>query len=73
MTKFEQVTTALEAPPASRREEIGRIIETLSYGDLHPECALSDEQLADLAARVANPGPVASEAEVDAFFARFQP
>lgn len=69
MSKFGQVTSALNALPEERREEIAAIIETLFHGDLHPESALSDEQIADLRARLANPGPIASDDEVDAFFA----
>ncbi len=72
MGKFDQVTAALEALPEARREEIAAIMETLFHGDLHPESALSDDQIADLAARVANPGPIATDAEVEAFFARFK-
>ncbi|MCE9523029.1 MAG: hypothetical protein K8S25_11445 [Alphaproteobacteria bacterium] len=72
MGKFDRVASALEALPEARREEIAGIIETLFHGDLHPESALSDEQIADLRARVANPGPIASDDEVDAFFARFK-
>lgn len=66
------MTTALDALPEARREEIGAILETLFHGDLHPESALSDEQIGDLAARLADPGPMASDAEVEAFFARFK-
>lgn len=72
MGKFTQVTSALEALPEARREEIAAIIETLFHGDLHPESALSDEQIADLRARLANPGPIATDAQVEAFFARFK-
>jgi hypothetical protein len=72
MGKFTQVTSALEALPEARREEIATIIETLFHGDLHPESALSNEQLADLRARLANPGPIATDAQVEAFFARFK-
>jgi hypothetical protein len=71
MGKFDKVTAALEALPEARREEIAAIIETLFHADLHPESALSDEQIADLRLRVANPGPMATDAEVEAFFARF--
>lgn len=72
MTKFERITAALDALPANRKEEIAEIMETLFHGDLHPEeTALNDEQIADLRRRLANPGPIASDAEVDAFFARF--
>jgi hypothetical protein len=71
MTKFERITTALEALPEARKAEIADIMETLFHGDLHPvETALSDEQLADLERRLKNPGPIATEAEVEAFFAR---
>jgi hypothetical protein len=70
MTKFERITTALEALPEARKAEAD-IMETLFHGDLHPvETALSDEQLADLERRLKNPGPIATEAEVEAFFAR---
>lgn len=72
MAKFERVTSALEALPAARREEIAAIIETLFHGDLHPESALSDDQIADLRKRLANPGPIATDEEVEAFFARFK-
>lgn len=72
MGKLSQVTAALEALPEARREEIASIIETLFHGDLHPESALTDEQVADLRRRMANPGPMATEGEVDAFFARFK-
>lgn len=34
------------------------------------ESALTEAQLADLRARLADPGPIASDAEADAFFAR---
>ena len=82
MGKFDQVTSALEALPEARREEIATILETLFHGDLHPESALlesalpesalNDEQIADLRSRFANPGPIASDDEVEAFFARFK-
>lgn len=71
MTKFERVAAALEKLPEARREEIADIIETLFHGDLHPETQLNDDQIADLRARLNDPGPLASDAEVDAFFARF--
>ena len=70
MGKFDQVTSALEALPEARREEIATILETLFHGDLHPESALNDEQFADLRSRLANPGSIASDDEVEAFFAR---
>lgn len=70
MGKFDQVTSALEALPEARREEIATILETLFHGDLHPESALNDEQIADLRSRLANPGSIASDDEVEAFFAR---
>ncbi|PZO49863.1 MAG: hypothetical protein DCF16_13940 [Alphaproteobacteria bacterium] len=70
MSKFGQITSALNALPEKRREEIAAIIETLFHGDLHPESALNDEQVADLRARLADPGPFASDEDVDAFFAR---
>jgi len=70
MGKFDKVTAALEALPEERREEIADIIETLFHGDLHPETALNDEQLADLRQRLSDPGPIASDEEVEAFFAR---
>jgi len=57
LTKFERITTALEALPEARREEIASIIETLFYGDLHPSRTLNDAQLADLAERVGNRAP----------------
>jgi hypothetical protein len=71
MTKFERITAALEALPEPRREEIAEILETLFHGDLHPETALTDVQLADLQQRLLDPGPVASDEEVEAFFKRF--
>jgi 5-methylthioribose kinase len=58
--------------PDSRREKIAAIIETLFHGDLHPESALTDEKISDLRKRLANSGPIATEAEVEAFFARFK-
>lgn len=70
MGKFDKITEALEALPEARREEIAEIIETLFHGDLHPETALTDEQVADLRTRLADPGPMASDEEVEAFFAR---
>lgn len=71
VTKFERITAALEALPETRREEIAGIIETLFYGDLHPETGLNNEQIADLRARLIDPGPIASDEEVEAFFKRF--
>ena len=70
MTKFERVTAALEALPEARREEIADILESLFHGDLHPETALTDEQLIDLAQRLKEPGPMAFEEQVEAFFER---
>lgn len=70
MSKFGDITSALKALPEKRREEIAAIIETLFHGDLHPESALNDAQTADLRARLADPGPIASDDEVEAFFAR---
>jgi hypothetical protein len=70
MGKFDRITAALEALPEARREELAEIIETLFHGDLHPETALTDEQLADLRERLADPGPIASDEEVEAFFER---
>jgi hypothetical protein len=72
MGKFDQVTTALEGLSETRREEIASIIEVLFHGDLHPETALDDLQVADLTARLAEPGPVASDDEIEAFFSRFR-
>ena len=64
MGKFAQISAALEKLPEARREEIATIIETLFHGDLHPE-------IADLSQTTsANPGPLASDADVDAFFNR---
>lgn len=71
MSKFAQVSAALEKLPETRREEIAEILETLFHGDLHPETALNDEQIADLRARLADPGPLATDAEVEDFFKRF--
>lgn len=71
MTKFERITAALEALPEARREEIAEIIETLFFGDLHPESSLSPEQLADLDRRLQNPGSLASPERVAAVLARF--
>lgn len=70
MAKFAQISAALEKLPAARREEIAEIIETLFHGDLHPETALSDDQIADLRTRLANPGPLASDIDVEDFFNR---
>jgi len=72
MSKFGQSTSALKALPEKRREEIAAIIETLFHGDLHPESTLNNDQIEDLKARLADPGPMASEAEVEAFFTRFR-
>ena len=72
MGKFEQVAAALEALPDERREEIAAIIETLFHGDLHPESALNESQVADLQARVATPGPIATDEEVEVFFAQLK-
>ena len=71
MAKFERITAALEALPEARREEIAEILETLFHGDLHPETRLNDDQIADLRERLADPGPMASDTEVEAFFERF--
>jgi hypothetical protein len=72
MTKFERITAALDALPEDRKEEIADIMETLFHGDLNPDASqLTDAQIADLKARLANPGPIASDDEVEAFFRRF--
>jgi hypothetical protein len=71
MSKFERVSAALEKLPEARREQIAEILETLFHGDLHPETALTVEQIADLRERLTDPGPMASEEDVEAFFKRF--
>lgn len=71
MGKFERISAALEKLPEARREEIAEILEALFYGDLHPETALTAEQIADLRMRLADPGPLASEEEVEDFFKRY--
>lgn len=70
MGKFAQISAALEKLPEARREEIAAIIATLFHGDLHPETALNDDQIAHLRQRLANPGPLASDADVEDFFNR---
>lgn len=72
MGAFNRVTTALKALPEARREEIAVIIETLFHGDIHPESVLSEEQIADLNSRLSDPGPISTDEEVEAFFARFK-
>jgi|CXWL01.1.fsa_nt_gi hypothetical protein len=71
MSKFAEVSAALERLPEALREGIAEILETHLHGDLHPETALNDVQVADLRARLANPGPLASDAEVEDSFKRF--
>lgn len=71
MGKLERIIAALEALPSARRDEIADIIEALFHADLNPGAKLDDEQIAELRRRVANPGPMASDDDVDAFFARF--
>jgi hypothetical protein len=54
-------------------EELAQRLFDVALDDMtgpYPE--LSDEQLADLDARLKDPGPMASAEEVDAFFARFK-
>ena len=55
-----------ESPEATARRLIQ---DAVSEGPSGGE--LSDEQLADLRERLKNPGPMASDEEVDAFFARY--
>jgi hypothetical protein len=45
-------------------------MEDLFYADFHPESRLTDTQAAEVEARLADPGPLATTAEVEAFFAR---
>lgn len=46
--------------------------EALAEQDSPVDYQLSEEQLADLDERLKNPGPYATDAEVEAFFARFR-
>lgn len=71
MGKLERIIAALEALPAARRDEIADIIGALFHADLSTSANLDDEQIAELRHRVANPGPMATDDDVDAFFARF--
>jgi hypothetical protein len=71
MGKFAQVSAALQKLPEARREEIADILETLFHGDLHPETGLNNEQIADLRERLASPGSLASDNDVEDFFKRF--
>ena len=57
-------------------EDSGESVEALAQRLLAEAAqysgALTPEQLADLDERLKNPGPMASEEEVEAFFARFK-
>ncbi len=71
MTKFERIAAALEALPEARKEEIAEIMGRLFYGDLHPDTKLTPEQIADLQARMKNPGPFASADRVAKILGKF--
>lgn len=58
--------------PEARREEIASILETLFYGEMHSSTGRDDRQLENLRRRVENPGPIATDEQTDAFFARFK-
>lgn len=82
----EMFTIALDADVAAQLRRIaaesgesveallGRLLEGAAAGlaDEDDGSQLSEEQLADLRERLKNPGPFATDEEVDAFFARFR-
>ena len=73
MGKFDRIVAALEALPEARREEIASTLEAMFFGDIHAEdYVLSDAQIADLTERVRNPGPIATDREVEDFFSKFE-
>lgn len=70
MGKYDRLIEALEALPERRREEIVAVLFDLIEGQAD-EYQLTPEQEAEIERRLSQPPDIASEAEVEAFFAKF--
>jgi hypothetical protein len=69
MGRFASLAAEVNLLPASEQDEIAEILSNLLHGDPNHGFKLSDKEVAELEAMVANPGPLADEAQVKAFFA----
>jgi hypothetical protein len=68
MGKFEQIAAQVSLLPITRQDEIAEILASGFAADLYPVSPLSPEQVAEIEELLKEPAPLASEAEVEAFF-----
>lgn len=68
MGKFEQIAAQISLLPLTRQDEIAEILASGFANDLNPASVLNSEQIAEIEELLKEPAPLASEAEVEAFF-----
>jgi hypothetical protein len=69
MGKFEQIVAQISLLPIARQDEIAEILSNGFASDLNPVSPLNADQVAEIEELLKEPAPLASEAEVEAFFA----
>lgn len=71
MGRWERITARIEAMDEAQREAVLEEMEELLDERAASESDLTDEQVVELERRLADPGEIADDAEVEAFFARY--
>ena len=71
MGRWERITARIEAMDEAQREAVLEEMEELLDERAASESDLTDEQVVELERRLADPGEIADNAEVEAFFARY--
>lgn len=69
MGKFEQIVAQISLLPVARQDEIADILASGFASDLNPVSPLNADQVTEIEEMLKEPAPLASEAEVEAFFA----
>ena len=69
MGKFEKIVAQISLLSVARQDEIAEILAAGFIHDLNPISPLTAEQVLEIEDLLNEPAPLASEAEVEAFFA----
>jgi hypothetical protein len=69
MGKFEQIVAQISLLPIACNDEIAEVLANGFASDLNPVSPLSADQVAEIEELLKEPAPLASEFEVEAFFA----
>ena len=69
MSKFEQIVAQISLLPVARQDEIAEIMASGFASEINPVSPLNADQVAEIEEMLNEPAPLASETEVEAFFA----